>query len=308
MKNRLLFISLIWFVSCAHQGVKKSYSQIGRIENDLQNITQTKASRNYQNVDMLNQVSGYIYKELIKCCDTVYFQEFKINGNMYRNVIGSLNYKKKERIVIGAHYDVAGDQEGADDNASGVCGVLELARLLENDSLDCRIDLVAYTLEEPPFYGTDKMGSYIHARSLHQKRIDLKGMICLEMIGYFDTTRKSQTYPIGLLKPFYGGKGDFITIVQKFGNGKFGRKMKRLMKRNAFLDTKSFIGPEKLPGIDFSDHRNYWKFGYSAVMITNTAFYRNPHYHKQSDKMETLDLKRMSKVIDGVYLSVKEFR
>ncbi len=207
---------LIWLVSCAQQDIEKSFSQVDRIENDLRTITKTKGYRNYQNIDMLNQVSGYIYKELNKYCDTVFFQEFNVNGQVYRNVIGSVNYKKEERIVIGAHYDVAGEQEGADDNASGICGVLELARLLYDESLDYRVDFVAYTLEEPPFFGTENMGSYMHARSLHQKGIDLKGMICLEMIGYFDTTSKSQAYPVGLLKLFYGDRGDFITFVLVF--------------------------------------------------------------------------------------------
>jgi hypothetical protein len=113
---------------------------------------------------------------------------------------------------------------------------------------------------------------------------------------------------LGFLKHFYGNKGDYITVVQKFGNGKFGRQVKRLMKNQRLIRTKSFRASAKLPGVDFSDHQNYWKYGYNAVMITNTAFYRNKNYHKPTDTMETLDLKRMALVIDEVYLTLKKLK
>jgi Zn-dependent M28 family amino/carboxypeptidase len=109
-------------------------------------------------------------------------------------------------IVIGAHYDVCQEQEGADDNASGVVGLLELARLLKNEKLKYKIELVAYTLEEPPFFRTEYMGSFIHAQSLQQAKTDVLGMICLEMIAYFSDKKGSQEYPIGLMSLFYGKK------------------------------------------------------------------------------------------------------
>lgn len=301
----ILLLILSSLNSCAQEN-HLIISNVDRMESDFIRITKTGKSRNYQNIETLDKVADYIADELYKVCDTVMFQVYKVNGVSYRNVIGSIGLDKSERLIIGAHYDVAGNQQGADDNGSGVVGVLELARILSKHTCDFRIDFVAYTLEEPPFFGTDKMGSYIHAESLSINETDVKGMICLEMIGYYDTTRKSQRYPVGFLKLFYGGKGDFITVVQKNGNGKFGRQFNRIMKSHDRIETKSFKGSPKLPGIDFSDHRNYWKFGYSAVMVTNTAFYRNPHYHKKSDTMETLDLRRMSLVIDEVYLTVKE--
>jgi hypothetical protein len=296
--------------SCAEMNNSnhKYFSDTSRIENDLRKITKTNKSRNYQNIEILNLVADYIFNEFSKNCDTVYFQKFYVNGIEYKNVIGSIGTEKSKRIIIGAHYDVAGNQEGADDNASGIVGVLELSRLLSKEQLNQRIDFVAYSLEEPPFFRTEYMGSNIHAKSLFDNEIDVNGMICLEMIGYFSDKPNSQNYPVGFLKLFYGSKGDFITVVQKFCNGKFGRRFKRLMKNEGTIKTKSFRGPSFLPGIDFSDHQNYWKYGYSAVMITNTAFYRNKNYHEQTDKMETLDLKRMALVIDEIYLSVKKVK
>jgi Zn-dependent M28 family amino/carboxypeptidase len=231
-----------------------------------------------------------------------------VNGVEYKNVVATIGLKKKERIIVGAHYDVAGDQEGADDNASGIVGLLELARLISRDTLSNRIDFVAYSLEEPPFFRTEQMGSFIHAKSLYENKERIRGMICLEMIGYFDENKNSQDYPIGFLKLFYGNKGDYITVVQKFGNGRFGRQIKRKMKGQDLIRTKSFKSFKSLPGVDFSDHLNYWKFDFSAVMITNTAFYRNKNYHQVTDKMETLDVNKMSKVIDEVYLTLKHLK
>jgi hypothetical protein len=219
-------------------------------------------------------------------------------------VICSFGTENEKRIIVGAHYDVCGKQEGADDNASGVAGLLELARMLKGRKLKYRIDLVAYSLEEPPYFRTEFMGSYIHAKSLADSKTNVYGMISLEMIGYFKDEKKSQSYPIGLLSLFYGNKGNYITLVKKFSAGKFTRKFCREFKSARTIRTKKFTAPPILPGIDFSDHLNYWRFGFSAMMITDTAFFRNKNYHEATDKMEILDIKRMAKVIDGVFASL----
>lgn len=310
--TRTILITLIISISLPYscRADKKSYvySDTNRIEQDLRIITKTDKSRNYQNIETLNFIANYIFEELEKTCDTVYYQPYLVNGIEYKNVIGTIGLKKQERIIVGAHYDVAGDQEGADDNASGVVGLLELARLISNDTLNNRIDFVAYSLEEPPFFRTEQMGSFVHAKSLFDSKVPIRGMICLEMIGYFNESKNSQDYPIGFLKMFYGNRGDYITVVQKFGNGKFGRQIKCKMKSQDLIKTKSFRSFKSLPGVDFSDHMNYWKFDYDAVMITNTSFYRNKNYHQVTDKMESLDLQKMGKVIDEVYLTLKQMK
>jgi Zn-dependent M28 family amino/carboxypeptidase len=236
----------------------------------------------------------------------VIYQSYLVEGIEYKNVIGSINTHNNERIIVGAHYDVCEEQEGADDNGSGIAGLLEIARLLSTEKLPHRIDFVAYTLEEPPFFRTEQMGSYIHAKYLFDNKIPVTGMVCLEMIGYYSDEEDSQEYPFGLLKYFYGNRGNFITIVQKWGNSDFGSDLKDKMKELNIIETKSFSGPTFIPGLDFSDHLNYWKFDFSAVMVTNTAFYRNKNYHQSSDTMETLDINRMSLVIDELFLSLKE--
>lgn len=271
------------------------------IKQHLTTITKTEKFRNHKNINQLNEIADYIKTTFQNYTDSVTFQEFDVNGKTYKNVIASFGTEHKKRVIIGAHYDVCGNQEGADDNASGVVGLLELARMLKGEQLNYRIDLVAYTLEEPPHFKTEYMGSYIHAKYLKDNNIDIYGMLSVEMIGYFSDEKKSQTYPVGLLSLFYGNKGNYITLVRKFGSGKFARKFVKRYKKSKTITTKKFTGPKFLPGIDFSDHLNYWKFGFSALMITDTSFYRNFNYHEPTDTIETLDIKRMAKVIDGIY-------
>lgn len=276
------------------------------IKKHLIAITKTKEFRNYQNLEQLNAIASYIHSDFSNYSTNVSYQEFEVNGKIYKNVICSFGTENSKRVIIGAHYDVCGNQEGADDNASGVVGLLELARQLKGKKLKNRIDLVAYTLEEPPYYRTEYMGSFIHAKSLVDQKAEVFGMISLEMIAYFKDEKKSQTYPIGILKLLYGGKGNYITLVNKMIAGKFARKFSTKMKNKASVKTKKFKAPRALPGIDFSDHRNYWHFGISALMITDTSFYRNFNYHHDTDKLETLDLNRMAKVIDEVLITIME--
>lgn len=282
------------------------------IKKHLTEITKTKGYRHFMNVDLLNKVAAYIHSNFEQYADTTYYQKFELNGLEYKNVIcvfeptrvNSFGEKNTQTIVIGAHYDVCGMQEGADDNASGVVGLLELARMLKGQLFSNRIEHVAYTLEEPPYFRTENMGSHVHAKSLVDNQSNVYGMISLEMIGYFREEKKTQDYPIGLLKLFYGNRGNYITLVNKFGKGKFSRKFTSSYKKSKIIRTKRFNGPKALPGVDFSDHLNYWKFGFSALMITDTAFYRNKNYHEQGDVMEILNLTKMSKVIDGVFQTI----
>lgn len=296
---------LIWMVSVLHSNAQ---SDTALIITQLKNITKTAGYRNHSNLDQLNSTAEYIRSTFRKSSDSVSFQEYTVDQKIYKNVICSFGTENKQRIIVGAHYDVCGDQEGADDNASGVVGLLELARLLAGKQLNYRIDLVAYTLEEPPYFRTEHMGSYIHAQSLNDIKEDVLGMISLEMIGYFKDEPASQSYPIGILSAFYGDKGNYITLVKKFGAGRFVRHFVKRFKSADKIRTKTFAGPPKLPGIDFSDHLNYWKFGFGALMITDTSFYRNKNYHQKTDTMETLDIARMSKVIDSVYNSLISMR
>jgi hypothetical protein len=284
----------------------KSFSDTLLIRRHLIQLTQTPGFRNYQNQKILNQAAAYIKTEFEKYSQKVSVQEYETEGQTYRNIICSFGPENAPRIIVGAHYDVCGNQQGADDNATGTTGLLELARLLQHADLNVRIDLVAYTLEEPPFFRTKHMGSYVHAKSLADAKVPVLGMVSLEMIGYFKDEKGTQDYPTSVLKPIYGSRGNYITLVRKFGAGKFACRFNRAFHQTDVIRTKSFVGPAALPGIDFSDHLNYWAFDFSALMVTDTAFYRNKNYHEPTDTIEKIDLFRMAKVIDGVYLSLQK--
>ena len=275
-----------------------------RLYNDVKKLTLISPPRNYYNISSLNKASDHIFKEFKKLSCKVSVQKFNIENNEYKNVIASFNGKAKKRIIIGAHYDVCGSQPGADDNASGVAGLLELARMVDKykPELKYRIDFAAYSLEEPPFFGTDMMGSAVHARSLHKNKVKVKIMICLEMIGYFTEKKKSQEFPIALMKLFYPKKGNFIGLVGKSGRSQQLKKLKKYMKEGMNIGIETLSAPSFLPGIDFSDHRNFWKYGYNAVMVTDTSFYRNKNYHESTDTIDTLDFDKMSEVVRGIYM------
>ena len=231
-------------------------------------------------------------------------QTYKVLGESFHNIILSFGPETKSRVVVGAHYDTADGLSGADDNASGVAGLIELARLLSTAKLSSRIELVFYPLEEPPYFRSTDMGSYIHAESLKKADKEVSLMMSLEMIGYFSDKPKSQHYPAPLLDLIYPSKGNFIAIVANLSNMMTVRKVKKSFQQASTLPVYSINAPALIPGIDFSDHRNYWAMGYPAVMITDTAFARNTAYHTAKDTADRLDYQKMAQVIEATYHAV----
>jgi Zn-dependent M28 family amino/carboxypeptidase len=165
--------------------------------------------------------------------------------------------------------------------------------------------LVAFSLEEPPFFNTPDMGSAVFAKSLADQKVGVKIMIAFEMIGYFSDEPGSQAYPLPLLRLFYPGKGNYIAVVDKLASNQ-ARKIKIIMRSHARIPVHSINAPRFLPGIDLSDHKNFWEYGYPAVMITDTAFYRNRAYHTANDTPDRLNYEKMAQVIHGIYAYLRE--
>lgn len=279
---------------------------IERIYKDVDFLTSINPPRNYQNLNSLAHVCTYIEHEFTKCGLTIEKQTWRVEGNLYTNIIASYNTHKTKRLIVGAHYDVCGNQPGADDNASAVAGLLETARLVASfkPEIDYRIDFVSYCLEEPPFFATTEMGSYIHAKSLYDKQVDVIGMICYEMIGYFSDTPNSQPFPNEALAKLYPHTANFIMVVGIDAHVNFTQKIYNLMFQQKLIDVQTISFPNSSGLSGLSDHRNYWNFGYSAVMINDTSFIRNPNYHEVSDTIETLDFPKMVAVINSVYHAI----
>ncbi len=236
---------ILLFISFNH-AMSQTNCDSTKLLTHLETLVNVEKPRNFKNTDILNQVAEYIHSTFSKYSEHVEYQTYLAGKGEFKNVICSFGPQDAERIVIGAHYDVCENQPGADDNASGVAGLLELARLFKGVELTYRIDLVAYSLEEPPFFATRSMGSYQHAKYLKENEIPVYGMIALEMIGYFSDEKKSQNFPMKGLGLIYGRTGDFITTVRKFGAGKFAKQFKNKMKRNKFIKHKSFTAPKKI--------------------------------------------------------------
>jgi len=276
-----------------------------RLEAHVRRLAETFIPRDEAHPENLDRAAAYIRRAFERAGGRVSEQPYEVHGKTYRNVIARFGPQTEERIVIGAHYDsVAADVPGADDNASGVAGLIELARMLNKSQLNVRVELVAYTLEEGQHFRTERMGSAVHAASLKENGVAVRAMFSLEMLGYFSDAADSQEYPHPIMKLFYPSRGNYIAVVGKLDQPLVVRRIKHAMRGAASLPVYSINAPRSVRGIDFSDHRNYWDAGYDAVMITDTAFYRNPHYHTARDTPETLDYQRMAMVVQGVYAAV----
>lgn len=272
-----------------------------RLRSHVTTLSQTFHPRDWLHETNLNACAAYITAHFTNAGAVVTSQGVIAHGRQYRNVIARFGVGRGAKLVVGAHYDACGDTPGADDNASGVAALIELAYLLERNPPDREIELVAYTLEEPPFFRTPLMGSAVHAASISAEKEGIAGVIVLEMIGYFSDVRGSQSYPALLLKLIYPSRGNFIAVIGRWDQGSWVKRVKVGMKGATDLPVYSIRAPTTVPGIDFSDHLNYWPLDLNALMITDTAFYRNDAYHERTDTADRLDYRRMSKVVVAVF-------
>ncbi|MEG0195858.1 MAG: M28 family peptidase [Acinetobacter sp.] len=266
----------------------------------LEQIIGNDSYRNYKNIEELQRVSAWIKEQMRLFGIPCQYQNYSVNGLGYRNVVCTLARGHADKVIVGAHYDVFGEQQGADDNASGVAGVIETARILaqQKSQLTQNIEFVFYTLQEPPFFKTEQMGSYIHAKSVQTQKDQIQGVYILDMIGYFDE-KLVQDYPVGL-KWVYPNHANYIAAVSNVQSYDLGAKYCEEMRTLNRLECQRLVAPSFVSGMEFSDHLNYWKFDIPAVMITDTAFFRNKNYHTEKDTLKTLNIGKMANVIDGL--------
>jgi Zn-dependent M28 family amino/carboxypeptidase len=257
--------------------------------------------RSFDHPANLERTAAYIEAQFKEAGAQVSIQDVMVDANRYKNVVARFGPASGRLLVIGAHYDSHGATRGADDNASGVAGLLELAHLLGKAAPTRPVELAAYTLEEPPYFRTRHMGSVWHASALKAAGRDVELMLSLEMIGYFSDRPGSQAYPVGAMKLGYPDRGNFIALVGQFGDFGLSRSVKAAMTGASELPVYSLNAPSIVQGIDFSDHRSYWAQGYPALMVTDTAFMRNRNYHRAGDTFDKLDYKRMAMVVQAVF-------
>jgi len=232
-------------------------------------------------------------------------QEYDIDDKKARNIVAIRKGSEKpdEIIVVGAHYDTCGNP-GADDNASAVSVLLELARVFSSVDTAKTIEFVAFTNEEPPFFKTPAMGSLVYASQARKENKDIKGALVLESVGFYSHKIFSQRYP-PLLGLFFPNKGNFIAVVGNLKSAKLAREVARGFRRRSLFPLRS-LTIDFFPAASFSDHWSFWQAGYQAVMVTDTAFYRNPHYHNQTDTYEKLNYEYMAHITSGLENAIRE--
>lgn len=213
-----------------------------------------------------------------------------------------------EIVILGAHYDTVPETPGADDNASAVAVLLEVARSLVGTRFQRTVRFVSFACEEPPHFHTDTMGSQFHARHCRMAGEKITGMLCLEMVGYYSSDEGSQAVPSGIPRAFhwlFPKRGDFLTAVGNLRSWRLCWRFRRGFKAATRFPLFSIALPESVHAIRLSDNSSFWDQGYPALMLTDTSFLRNPNYHRPSDTADTLDYERMAQVVQGVSGAVK---
>lgn len=228
-------------------------------------------------------------------------QEYVVQMRKVRNLSAEIpgSTRPDEIVIVGAHYDTVYDCPGADDNTSGIAALLELARLLKDRHPARTVRFVAFVNEEPPWFQTESMGSLVYAREAHRKHEKIVAAISLETIGMYSDRPGSQQYPepMGLLYP---DRGDFIGFVGNLSSRSLVRHAIGIFRQTATIPSEGSAAPEFLSGVGWSDHWSFWQVGYPAIMVTDTAPFRNLNYHRPTDKPDTLDYNRMARVVSGL--------
>jgi hypothetical protein len=303
---------MTWMPGHSHQGPLPPLTpDEAQLESNLKGhvtmLAGTVGERNTQRYQELRRAEEYLRGRFTALGLPVHEQSYQADGRQVKNLWVEMPGARqpKEIVIIGAHYDSPPDSPGADDNASGTAALLELARLLRDSKPGRTLRLVAFVNEEPPFFQTDLMGSRVYAAEAARRRDMITAMMSLESIGYFDETPGSQRYsfPLSLLFP---DSGDYIGFVGNIGGRSLLRRTVDTFRRTCRFPSEGVVAPEFFVGIGWSDHWSFWQEGYPAVMVTDTAPFRNPHYHESSDLPDRLDYGRLARVTAGLGRVVRE--
>jgi hypothetical protein len=273
------------------------------LRRDVEMLAGEIGERNVFRPRQLAAATGFIEKALEEGGYQINRYGYEVSGETCFNLEAVLpgGVRSNEVVVVGAHYDSTFGTPGANDNATGVAALLQLARVFANLQPERTVRFVAFVNEEPPFFQTEQMGSVVYARQCRARGDNIVAMISLETIGYYSETPGSQRYPfpVGL---FYPSKGNFIAFVGDWGSGALVRQSVASFRREAKFPSEGAALPRGLPGIGWSDHWAFWQAGYPAIMVTDTAPFRYPWYHTEEDTPEKIGYERMARVVGGLGL------
>jgi Zn-dependent M28 family amino/carboxypeptidase len=255
----------------------------------------------------LDRAAAWIQDQFAATGITLGRQTYKVDEYLCKNLEVEIPGKTRPReiVIIGAHYDSVIGSPGANDNGSGVAAMLALLRRFAHRPTDKTLRFVAFVNEEPPYFQTEKMGSVVYARRCRAQKENVTAMIALETIGYFTDAPNSQHYPrpFGL---FYPSVGNFIGFVGNSASGDLVRHAIETFRREEQFPSEGGAMPDSVAGIGFSDHWSFNQQGYPALMITDTAMFRYPHYHEAEDTIDKIDFDRMARVVRGLEKVIAE--
>jgi Zn-dependent M28 family amino/carboxypeptidase len=228
--------------------------------------------------------------------------EYDVSGIRCANLVTTRkgSARSSEILLLGAHYDSVIGSPGANDNASGVAALLEIARMFQAVEPVLTVRFVAFVNEEPPFFWTHKQGSMVYAEAARRRGDDIRLMASLETIGCYSDQPGSQSYP-PLFRLFYPNRGNFIGIVSDFGSRPAMQLLAEAFRAQSDFPLQTVSTFRFIPGVSWSDHRSFWRHGYPAVMVTDTAFYRYRHYHAPTDTADKLAFPELAQVTLGLF-------
>ena len=283
-------------------GVEPGASRQDRLRDDLFILAGQIGERNTRKPQQLEQAAAFIEASLKVAGLEPKRQTYQVHGQPVSNIEVELRGHglAHQIVVLGAHYDSAPGTPGADDNGTGTVAALELARAWAKRRPARTLRVVFFVNEEPPYFHTEDMGSLVYARRCAALGEQIVAMLSLEMLGYYDDAPGSQRYPMGL-GLLYPSQGDYLGFVTRASDAALNKRAQRAFDASPqALPTQRLSAPQAVTGVSFSDHWSFWQAGYPAIMVTDTAFMRNPHYHQPTDSPQTIDYARLTRAVDGL--------
>ncbi len=276
-----------------------------RLEGHVRMLAESIGERNVFRPGTLARAEDYIAHQFEAMGYELARQTYELQGVPCSNleVTRFGRGDKGDILLIGAHYDSVLGSPGGNDNGSGVAALLEMARGFSAAHIDRTVKFVAFVNEEPPFSFGDEMGSMRYARAARGRGDKIRLMLALETIGCYSEEAGSQQYPI-LFRHFYPDTGNFIAFVSNFRSRRWLRRFVAAFRQHSDFPAEQLATFPWIPGVAWSDHQSFWRHGYPALMVTDTAFYRYPHYHTPNDKAEHLDYGAMAAVTEGLERAV----
>ena len=291
-----------------HVGLALENGQVDRLRRDVDRLAAEIGARNIYHYEALQKAAIHIETILRETGYSPSLHHYDTQGKTFVNISAELagQEHKDEIVVIGAHYDTHKDSPGANDNGSGMAAVLALARRFAKSTPRVTLRFVAFTNEEPFHFQTKLMGSWVYADRCRARGDRITGMISLETIGYFSNAMNSQVYPLPGLGAIYPTTGNFIAFVGNVSSRALVRRALGSFRQHAMLPSEGAALPSRVPGVGWSDHWAFWEQGYSAMMITDTAPFRYPHYHTPDDTPDKVDYDRTARVVTGLARVVED--